>query len=61
MFSSHRNRHQESHRAGLPSMADIQVTWFSFMAGQPTPPPGPRTPPRNLRPYDQGLSTIGFP
>ena len=29
------------------------------MAGQPTPP-GPRTPPE-IRPYDQGLLTIGFP
>ena len=31
-----------------------------IMAAQPTPP-GPRTPPRNSRPYDQGLLTIGFP
>ena len=29
-----------------------------FMAGQPTPP---NVPPPEIRPYDQGLLTIGFP
>ena len=39
----------------------IRKSFFSWpVTGQPTTPPKV-PPPKKIRPYDQGLSTIGFP
>ena len=42
------------------SVAKVPDGELDLIGGWSTNPPGPRTPPRNSRPYDQGLLTIGF-
>ena len=41
----------ENHPVRMITNGGLPILWRSST----NPPPGPRTPPRNSRPYDQGL------
>ncbi len=42
------------------TMDHLEEEWGKLTTGQPIPTPGHEPPPQ-VRPYDQGLLTIGFP
>ena len=44
----------------MDDLLNLQIWWPCFMAGQPTHPTYSNPPPE-IRPYDQGVLTIGFP